>query len=114
MTGPQPTASAEVDPSRPYARKTFAEVVDDYVLVRGDLTERYAREQLVREHEARVQAARDEERARVLGDLDEGEKYAICKAAFEVYGPLGYTVGNHSSGLTDTGERVLAARGGAR
>jgi hypothetical protein len=59
-------ASAEVDPFRPYARKTFADVADDYVLVRGDLTEQYAREQLVREHEARVQAARDEERARIV------------------------------------------------
>lgn len=67
MSGRESAASAEVEANafaRPYARKTFAEVVDDYVLVRGDLTEQYAREQLVREHDARVQAARDEERAR--------------------------------------------------
>lgn len=44
------------------------------------------------------------------GLLTEGEKYAICKAAFEVYGPLGYAVGNHSSHLTEAVERVLAHR----
>lgn len=38
----------------PYDSKTFAEILDDYVLVRGDLSAEYAREQLVRIVEQRI------------------------------------------------------------
>lgn len=42
------------DSTAPHRTMTFAEVVDDYVLVRGDLGEEYAREQLVDEHRRRM------------------------------------------------------------
>lgn len=42
--------------------------------------------------------------------LTEGEKYAICREAFNVYGPIGYAVGAHSSRITDEIQRVMTAR----
>lgn len=41
----------------PYAGKSVAEIVHDYAVIRGDLTEQYARDQLVRIIEGRIGVA---------------------------------------------------------
>lgn len=43
-----------------YDRMTIAEIVHDYAVVRGDLSEQYARDQLVSIIEARIRAAEDD------------------------------------------------------
>lgn len=52
----------------------------------------------------------DDQAATLSATLTEGQKYAICREAFNVYGPIGYATSQHSSRITDEIERVLAAR----
>lgn len=52
----------------PYAGKSWAEIIHDYAVIRGDLSEQYARDQLVnliwlREKQARADAVREASRA---------------------------------------------------
>lgn len=51
--------STETDewPYSPYDDKTIAEIVHDYAVIRGDLSEQYARDQLVTIIERRIAAA---------------------------------------------------------
>jgi len=67
MTDQTPEASAV---PMWHDRRTIAEIIHEYGYVRGDLTEQYARDQLTAIIESRVAAARADERARVLGEVE--------------------------------------------
>lgn len=55
-------ARAQTPEPGPYDDKTIAEIVHDYAVIRGDLSEQYARDQLVHLIEQRIDQARGADR----------------------------------------------------
>lgn len=72
----------DLDDYIPYEGKTIREVIDDYVLVRGDLVDRddpYAREQLASLVEGRIQRAVADRVEAIITALDDASDFGFLE-----------------------------------